>query len=462
VSARARDRRADGDERSFGRGRAVSFTIVQKGARRGPLVVGFHVGADKLRSAVQSTPLRNSTVLVALASSYSAPPTWETMISTTRAAGWEEGPVVLVGWSAGCAALRAYLRAEKHPACVVALDGTSGPAGQVPAGEWAIAPWRDAAKLARAGDVLLVLSHTYQVYTEKLPPAERFPATVNVVRAATGWELLEPAPHESPRETREGDLVALSCSSKDIDKQAHMDQQNITMAHALARYVAPWIGARWREKEPARDGTGDAALEVAQALLGRGEEPPGSNAGPFIRECFAGAVRGDRNGDGIEDPIGITSGEWCAAFVGLCDSRAGVQRAWRASVRELCSDASKAGMLREVGAYKPRPGDLAIFARNGQDPRRGGLGHVGRVESFDAKRGSFVTIDGNHGSTVARVERTFAGLVAWIELPHREARAERWDAPAEVLGNVVRVSDAASGRTSAETFVSRDEGPVIG
>lgn len=211
-----------------------------------------------------------------------------------------------------------------------------------------------------------------------------------------------------------------------------------------------------------RDGTGEAALAVALQELAAGvvEDPLGSNSGERVGEYLAGCVR-DLDGDGVEDRLRLGAAQWCAAFVGFCDHVAGVTgRPWRAAVAELVRDAREAGTLREVLAYDPRPGDLAIWRRGGQDPRHGGLGHVGRVETISEDW--IATIDGNHGDKVARVLRRQddPDLVAWIAYPRRPS----WEAPPEVLAGVARVSDLAAGRVPegrAEDFALVSEGPAL-
>lgn len=393
--------------------------IAQRGSGRGPLVIAFHVGAKVLADGLTAAGMADATAAVFVAESYAPLPAWGAILQDLAdRTGWLGGPVVLAGWSMGAGAVNSLLRAGARPEVTICLDGGVG--GDMPPNAAVVRAWREAAERARSGDGLLVLSHIYQTYTEGLPGASSYPSTVRIVREATGLELPEPTAAESPREHRDRGLVVLSWQSAAIDGKAHSAQQEVALPLILARYVAPHL-APYRLPEPRRDGTGEAALEVAVSLLGMGEEPPGSNAGPFVRKCFAGAVRGDRNGDGVEDPIGLTSGEWCAAFVGLCDYRAGVPRIWRCSVAELCADARKAGTLRSMVDYDPQPGDLAVFGRNGQDPRLGGVGHVAFFEQReDAEH--FASVDGNHGTKVARVAgRRFDAreLVGWIKSPRR-------------------------------------------
>lgn len=57
----------------------------------------------------------------------------------------------------------------------------------------------------------------------------------------------------------------------------------------------------------------------------------------------------------------------------------------RVAVHELVTDARQMGTFRAAGAYRPRPGDLAISARvPGESPLRGGRGHVEIVTSVEA------------------------------------------------------------------------------
>lgn len=149
-------------------------------------------------------------------------------------------------------------------------------------------------------------------------------------------------------------------------------------------------------------------LEVALSYLGQGETPARSNAGPFVARCLAGAVRGGRK-------VGLRSGNWCAAFVGLCDSEAGVSRTWRCAVHELVTDARAAGTWRDIAeGYEPAPGDLVVYRRDGQDPRRGGLGHVGYVAGSEG--GVLLSVEGNKGDRVADVRTLLPepAIVGWV------------------------------------------------
>jgi len=428
----------------------VKIEVVKRG--RGPLVVGFHVGRVTLREAC--APLGDAVALVGLSDTYGSPPSWESILASGRAAGWDGGRAVLLGWSAGAGAVRELLKSGARPEVVVNLDGGVG--GWPPDPE-VVRVWRELAERARRGEGLAVFSHIFQTYTERRGE-KSYPATVTIVRAATGWALAEPAAG-AMSERRDCGLVVLSWPSSDIDAKAHTEQHTIALPRILAEYVAPWLAARADDDtEPGSDGTGEAALEVSLRELAAGirEQPSGSNSGPRVREYLAGCVR-DLDGDGDEEPLRLGAAEWCAAFVGWCDRQADIGRPWRAAVSEICRDARELGALRGVESYDPQPGDLAIFGRAGQNPLRGGLGHIARVEAFEP--GRLTTVDGNHGDRVARVERPLPdpALVGWVEYPRRALAAAplAFEGLAPVL---TAVRDAEGRGATVEDFTSHPEG----
>lgn len=181
---------------------------------------------------------------------------------------------------------------------------------------------------------------------------------------------------------------------------------------------------------PSSSGTKEAALAVASAELARWASTTvdvanarddarlafvraglGLNSKADVEAYFAGCQRDGK-------PLGLTDGSWCAAFVGWCDAQAGASWPWRAAVSELWADARTRDRAHRPGdGYVPTPGDLAIWGRDGEDPRTGGEGHVGRLVSLDAPTLAFVTIEGNHLGRVGRVRHDVgdAALVGWIE-----------------------------------------------
>jgi CHAP domain len=170
---------------------------------------------------------------------------------------------------------------------------------------------------------------------------------------------------------------------------------------------------------------GARAVYVALAELAEGvrEQPLGSHAGPRIATYFAPCVRAISLPGGVvqESPLGISSGDWCAAFASYCAQHAAaddeaIPHLYRASVHELWTDAVASTTSRSP-SYRPRRGDLAIYARDGSNPTQGGLGHVGRVSAELDDQGQYETIEGNHGGAVARVKHTFGDTVGWIAYP---------------------------------------------
>ena len=111
----------------------------------------------------------------------------------------------------------------------------------------------------------------------------------------------------------------------------------------------------------------------------------------------------------------------CAAFVGWCEHTIAGALPWRAAVSERWADAAALGLTRPKD-YRAQPGDQAVFARSGGDPRHGGSGHVAIVGVGVDDAGAYVTIGGNeggsahHGGEVLRTQRnaTDPALVGWI------------------------------------------------
>lgn len=163
------------------------------------------------------------------------------------------------------------------------------------------------------------------------------------------------------------------------------------------------------------------ALRAAERELELGvkETPAGSNSGPRIREYLRGCVRDRTLPDGSVErfKLNLSAASWCAAFASWCafaDARdEEVPHRYRASVAELWRDAVRGGAARPVD-YTPTPGDLVIFMRAGNDPRHGGVGHVGRVSAAPDASGHYETIEGNAGDKVARVRHKLGDCVGWI------------------------------------------------
>lgn len=145
--------------------------------------------------------------------------------------------IVLLGWSAGCEAVREQLRAGAAPDVVVCLDGV---AGSVPPTEAQRAPWLPLVARARAGEACFVLTHSAMEYTEHLPPAQRFESTTHMAVVVTGTMGATPAA-TGDVDAVEGALYVLGYPSADIDAAAHIRQQTEVLPDVCARIVTPWL-----------------------------------------------------------------------------------------------------------------------------------------------------------------------------------------------------------------------------
>jgi hypothetical protein len=304
--------------------------------------------------------------------------------------------LVAIGFSAGVQSVRKALVSDLFPPHdrlgIVCMDGTHA---SWPAARWQIDVWTKIAEEARRDEKLFVATCTANTYVEQL--REPFSSTLTVLHQA-----VEPAlfPSNPPQEFHTKDLHVYAYGSDSCDMQAHAKQQTEALPMVLEKHVLTWLEREHRL----------TPLEVAQGYVGWKED--GTNRGAIVRASLAGCIR-----DG--QPLGIHEGvPWCAAFVGLCDFEAHAQHVWRASVRELVHDAVTARTWREIDDYIPQPGDLAVFKRDGSDPRFGSEGHIERVEE---RHGIMITsIGGNVNNAVTR--RTWAidhldddsDLVGWI------------------------------------------------
>lgn len=163
------------------------------------------------------------------------------------------------------------------------------------------------------------------------------------------------------------------------------------------------------------DSIGDP-VDHALSYLGV-TEATGRNDGEQIARFFSGATR--RGKDGQERPTGWRSGwEWCAAFFGHCDP--GVPH--RIAVHEYVKDARARGDFRTVSeGYEPRRNDAIIYARDGQDPRDGGAGHIARYirrlsGAPGTRIGCYESVGGNEQNRVLQAPKRFNDptIVGWI------------------------------------------------
>ena len=428
--------------------------VVQKAPAAGcPLVVGFLLGSQL---DAQFQALFGPGVCMVAWQGFGPPEPGAQLIgeyeAAAKGAGWDgTGDVYLVGWSLGCSRIRSVLPAmQKKPRGVLCLDGTtaSWPTPLPPQ----IDPWRELVRAGRARELCAVLTCTSMGYTERLkPPDSPFWATLHLLRDVTGWPLATAGTPGSPEDglTEEGDLHVVRFASADMDAHAHEDQQNKVLFWAARKWFLPLLqAAAPTDPAPAPAPTAldsASALDVARAELAAGvhEDPPHSNTSPRIREYLALCMRGGK-------PLGLTAGEWCAAFFCWCDHEAGGALTPRAAVAEVWHDAVNAGLARQA-TETPKPGWGAIFARSGEDPRTGGHGHIGRVELVHAD-GSYSCIEGNHGDAVAEVAHKPGEAIGWIACDEEPVLAD--DA---TMARLFALADEIDDGT-ADTDLDRVEG----
>ena len=404
-----------------------------QGARR-PVLVGFFCPASIGQMAKDLGPRP----MVLSVDERREPLKRAQLLERVRLAGGEDlEEVALIGWSAGCHGVRENLRSVL-PEVVIALDGTHGSIPQP--GGMPLAPWQELVGLARECSTLFVASHIYNTYVEQLKaPDGPYLSTVTALRQLTGWELPEPT-GDAPHVRRDGDLIVYSWRSGSCDAPAHAHQ----VTHVGPMLVRDWLAPRWgvsipmsaetvagllhtaqdappdteptpetRPKSDAATGQ-DALVHLARAIAEIGvAEVPGSRSNPRIDEYLSVCERGGH----LLGLRGDDQFSWCAAFASWCGLPPGMRP--RAAVAELVTDARLRGYWRDNSTWHdPKPGDLAIYARNGQDPRTGGQGHVNRVEHVEMANGVYGAIGGNEDNAVRRsVHHRMDNPVGWIVYP---------------------------------------------
>jgi len=135
----------------------------------------------------------------------------------------------------------------------------------------------------------------------------------------------------------------------------------------------------------------------AQLYIGRGEIPPGSNTGPFVRECQRYTW------------LPGTGWPWCVAFCQRVFAECGLKLPWgSAGAYDIYDRAKKAGWAKRT----PKPGDIAIW--------NFGTGHASIVRRV---LGSYVeTIDGNVGDKVSVCTRPISETRGFIRHPGLTAK----------------------------------------
>lgn len=346
----------------------------------------------------------------------------------------------LVGFSAGCQGVRAHLWKGIEPPAVVVLDGTS--AAWPKPDQAQLDVWSQQAAMAQRSQKTVVMTCTLQRYTERLP--KPFAATSTVISRALGWDALASlrplamAPAVYPGapllELHDGDLHALAYGGTDCDARAHAAQLVTVLPDVLARYVAPRLGVDspgvGELARMALAGVGSWLAMVGRHLLDRAQDGSAGHLQRAMAEVGVQETPGPASTTRIDQYLSvcIRNGKllglrgddqfsWCAAFASWCGLPDGMTP--RAAVAELVSDARALGLWRDGSVWRdPQPGDLAIYARAGQDPRTGGSGHVNRVVQ-KLGGGMMRTVGGNEQDAVRLSERHLSEPVGWVVYPDK-------------------------------------------
>ena len=190
------------------------------------------------------------------------------------------GELILGGWSLGCSRVRSLLQQGEQPVAVVLADGTTNTLPPDPA---KARVWSDLVGRGRDGSCVVAVSCSYNVYTERLrPPEQPYQATINTMRAATGWALSEPA-DSVPGAMHDNDLHLYTYRSADIDAEAHRRQLTDALPMMLREHVAPLTLNVVQGDATATD---DA---VADTLPDAADEAPPTQPATMVRSLSMGS-----------------------------------------------------------------------------------------------------------------------------------------------------------------------------
>lgn len=350
---------------------------------------------------------------------------------------------LLAGFSAGCQGVRNHLLRGRDPRSVVVIDGTHS--------SWPkleplhIGLWRERANKARSGGHQFVATCTAQRYTQRL--AKPFAATSTVLAESLGLPefgsyipAAKPLPVHpgEPMRHSAGNLHALAYPGTDCDARAHAAQLTHVLPQLLASVVAPYLlgtpdrssvlhsaGQALGEIRDWLGAAGQLAIDLANAAAAAEQEPAELHLSRALEEVGQKEIPGPKSNPRIDEYLAVClrrgkllglrgddQFSWCAAFASWCGLPPGMTP--RAAVSELVADSRKLGLWRDAG-HVPKPGDLAIYARAGGDPRKGGLGHVNRV--IDVEDVFFRAVGGNEADSVRLSQRPLSEPIGWVVYP---------------------------------------------
>lgn len=280
----------------------MSWSLQEKGSgsRRDVVVIAHGGVTDPIRAAAPGA-IVVSLVAKPLSGGYGSigpgkvPPLFELVNGALQAAGGPSlGRLILVGFSEGCQAVRAWLAAGEVPSAAIAIDGIHG-SSPAPSSSQVI-PWRSFFERARRGDRFGAVTAT------RIPTSGYLP-TATMLPRVTGF----PAPPGAPLD---GVGALLSIASSQIETgfaesilisalngAVGLELESYARARTAAGEASPWVempgvlGSYQRAREgllvaeqwPGTDAA--AHLFQAQKVMPRmiGEAIASTDAAPWIR-----------------------------------------------------------------------------------------------------------------------------------------------------------------------------------
>lgn len=324
-----------------------------------------------------------------------------------------------IAFSAACWLVREALRSDEDQTAIdafVALDGVHDNNGPVTVDDHELGPYFRYAERAKRGQSLFWIGHTDVETYGYRSTTDTAAALLRLTGGVGGNFYIRPYDLFPDAKAKSEHGAALTTWGPSFVAEALVPH-----LMKLGRSIPPPEGRPWHDDSLS---LGQRAVAWSVKELARGKlETQGVNAGPVISEYFAPAMR---NVNGIERPLGIRSGNWCA--VGACAAERASLLAgekptlpYRASGIELQKDAAAAGIWRPVSLSKsgwaPAIGDLVILKRG-----TGWERHVCRVFTGVDGYGAYRTIDANHGDRWTIVDRKIHDpeLLGFCELPRTE------------------------------------------
>lgn len=351
-------------------------------------------------------------------------PTLDRLIERYAPGTAPDTPVILMGFSAGCWAVRYYLRdpdARRRCAAVMLVDGLHASADNAEG----LAGPTVYAKEALAGRKVFVLTHSQIV-----PPYESTRATANHLLARLGLKR-----DDTRSSVHEQGLHVIAADG--VDGPAHSRQQMIVGVEAARLWVAPVVDVV-RDTTPAPpawgddtrpNGVGELAVEWCRGQMMRENPPSAGTKAAWFAKC-------ERNG-----LIGFLGSKFsgnhcaaaqCAAAFACAKPDETLPHRHRAGAKELMADAAESGAWvsreRVLAGWRPRAGDLAIYDRSQPGrPETSWWGHVDRVS--DVGVADYENIGANEGPGGAwRVQRTeydHPRLLGFVSYPQPEQEQEQ-------------------------------------